>query len=266
MALLGTLAETDVVRNGADVWVWTSDENSAQHFVLPSDSEDDPEPPAPSVVTPQEAAEQALAAVDPTTRVTVDGTAEVAGRPVYELVLVPRDERSLVGQVRLAVDSETSMPLRVQVYAADATKPAFETGFTSVSFSTPDDSVFAFSPPPGATVEESELPTGSLSKRGVEPEDAAAPDGPTVVGEGWTSVVVLRGVNPDSMAAGSDPEGGAAATLMQALRPVSGEYGSGRLLTTDLASALLLDDGRLLVGAVPPSILEEIALDPRAGG
>jgi outer membrane lipoprotein-sorting protein len=267
VALLGTLAETDVIRNGSDVWIWTSDENTAQHFVLPEDSgeSDDPvDTPAPSVVTPSEAAEQALEAVDPTTRVTVDGTAEVAGRPVYELVLAPKDERSLIGQVRLAVDSETSMPLRVQVYAAGATEPAFETGFTSVSFSTPDDSVFAFSPPPGAEVEESELPTEPRPRRDIVPDDRDEGQ-PTIIGEGWTSVAVLRGVDVAGLTGGSDRRSGAAQTLLQALTPVSGAYGSGRLLTTDLASALLLDDGRLLVGAVPPSVLEEVAVDPRAG-
>ena len=70
--------------------------------------------------------------IDPTTKVTVDGTASVAGRSAYELVLAPRDTRSLVGDVRIAVDSKTSVPLRVQVHAAGATgRPAFETTFTS---------------------------------------------------------------------------------------------------------------------------------------
>jgi outer membrane lipoprotein-sorting protein len=267
VALLGTLAETDVIRNGNDVWVWTSDKNTAQHFVLPSDDADEPaEAPAPNVVTPSEAAEQALEAVDPTTRVTVDGTSEVAGRPVYELVLAPRDERSLIGQVRLAVDADTSMPLCVQVYAAGATEPAFETGFTSVSFSTPDDSVFAFAPPPGAEVEENELAEKTSPRRDVVPDDVRDEDQPTIIGEGWTSVAVLEGVDVADMTAGSDQRNGAAQTLLQALTPVSGAYGSGRLLTTDLVSALLLDDGRLLVGAVPPSVLEEVAVDPRAGG
>ena len=218
----------------------------------------------PSVVTPQQAAEQALAAVDPTTRVTVDGTAEVAGRPVYELVLAPRDERSLIGQVRLAVDSETSMPLRVQVYAVDATEPAFETGFTSVSFATPDDSVFAFTAS-GRDGGGARTVCRTAEGASLHPDEAMR-EQPTIIGEGWTSVAVLRGVQPDGITAGSDPESGAGQALLQALRPVSGPYGSGRVLTTDLVSALLLDDGRLLVGAVPPSILEEAALDPRAGG
>ena len=79
-------------------------------------------------------------------------------------------------------------------------------------------------------------------------------------------MAVLKGVDVADLTAGSDRRNGAAQTLLQALSPVSGAYGSGRLLTTDLVSALLLDDGRLLVGAVPPSVLEEVAVDPRAGG
>src|SRR4249920_2304409 len=31
MALLGTLGESDVIRNGADLWTWSSDQNTATH-------------------------------------------------------------------------------------------------------------------------------------------------------------------------------------------------------------------------------------------
>ncbi|MGZ4631983.1 MAG: LolA family protein, partial [Actinomycetes bacterium] len=140
IALVGPLAETDLVRNGRDVWLWTSGKNTAQHIVLPDHkgaAQTTTPSPAESL-TPQAAAAKALAAVDPTTKVTVDGTASVAGRSAYELVLSPRDTRSLVGDVRIAVDSKTSVPLRVQVDAAGATgRPAFETAFTSVKFAAP---------------------------------------------------------------------------------------------------------------------------------
>ncbi len=85
-------------------------------------------------MTPQQAANQALAAIDPTTAVTVDGTARVARRSAYTLILRPKDTRSLVGSVRIAIDSKTDVPLRVQVFAKGGTSPAFETGFTTVTF------------------------------------------------------------------------------------------------------------------------------------
>ena len=254
-ALTGDLDETNIIRDGDDVWVWSSSTNTAEHAVIPSrDGRDDPGP-VPEAVSPQVAAEALLAAVDPTTEVTVDGTAEVAGRAAYELVLAPRGTGSLIDDARVAVDSETSMPLRVQVNG-DGDEPAFEVGFTSVTMGEPSDDVFRFNPPPGATVEEHDLAdlrghddakTGDLSTR-----NAALR--PTVIGEGWTSVVMIPDVTlPDS------DETGLLEALLGSASMVSGPYGSGRLLETELVSALLLDDGRLLVGAVTPEVLEQAA-------
>ena len=254
-ALLGPLAETDVVRKGTDLWIWESSRNQVQHVRLPADQSTDPRPIAsllPS--TPADAAARALAAVDPSTRVTVDGTARVAGRSAYELVLAPRDTRSLVSQVRIAVDAKTSLPLRVQVYAKGSASPAFETGFTSVSMSKPSAAEFSFSTPPGATVKQSDrsdIPSRSGTR--------APSEEPTVVGKGWTSVVVLKGASLDQLVGGG-PAGG----LLRSLQSVHGAYGTGRVLQTKLVSVLALDDGRVLVGAVAPSVLEEAAASPEA--
>lgn len=276
IAVLGTLAETDVVRNGNDLYLWRSDSNTAQHLTLPDrdDGADDAtgreaDPPVPGGASPADAAEAALAAIDPSTAVTLDGTASVAGRDAYELVIEPRDTESLIGEVRLAVDAATSMPLRVQVTARGASEPAYENGFESVSFEAPSPEVFEFAPPPGAEV--TELAPGEAPPAAEGLPDEAKPhepgdQQPTVVGEGWTSVLVLRGVDPASLAddvAGGDG-GGVAATLLQAFRPVSGEYGTGRVFGASLLSVLMLDDGRTLVGAVPPEVLERAALDPAA--
>src|SRR5262249_22306023 len=102
VALLGTLGESDVVHNGRDCWSWASDTREATHPRLRAGAFDDEEPTAPGAgLTPQQAADAALKAIDPSTAVSTDGTASVAGRSAYELVLSPRDSRSLVGQVRL---------------------------------------------------------------------------------------------------------------------------------------------------------------------
>jgi hypothetical protein len=47
-------------------------------------------------------------------------------------------------------------------------------------------------------------------------------------------------------------------------RPVTGAYGSGRLITSSVLTALVLDDGRVLVGAVPAPELERAAMDTAA--
>lgn len=259
VSLVGDLAESDVVRNGRDVWVWSSRDNTASHTVLPSGTT--PAPDATPPIDPATAAARALAAIDPSTSVTVDGTSRVAGRPVYELVLTPRASSSLIGQVRLAVDSETSVPLRVQVFARGATAPAFETAFTSVSFDKPDASVFTFSPPAGAQVTESTLPTHDATARtGSDPTSTATGARPTVIGTGWTAVVEIPDAAALTSGSGSAQGGSAAvSTLMRATTTVTGSFGSGQLLQTSLMSVLLLSDGRMFVGAVTPDLLEQAA-------
>ncbi|MDQ1616733.1 MAG: hypothetical protein QOJ60_2672 [Actinomycetota bacterium] len=260
IALVGNLAETDLLRNGRDVWLWTSGKNTAQHARLPASAPRGVETPTPTL-TPQDAARRALAAVDPSTRVTVDGTAKVAGRSAYELVLQPRDHRSLVGDVRIAVDSATGVPLRVQVHARGATgRPAFETTFTSVSFSRPSADVFRFTPPPGAKVSTLGLPTSS---KGSGPAVDHPDTKPVVHGSGWAAVVELSGVSlPQSGGpadGGRESGGNLLSSMGQAMTPVHGAFGTGQELRTTLVSFLLLDDGRLFVGAVPPAVLEQAA-------
>jgi outer membrane lipoprotein-sorting protein len=265
IALVANLTETDLVRNGRDLWLWSSGQNTAQHLQLPTEAATKHDTPSPTEsLTPQQAAKQALAAVDPTTKVTVDGTASVAGRAVYELVLEPRDTRSLVGDVRIAVDAKTSVPLRVQVHAAGATgRPAFETAFTSVTFAKPSAGVFRFSPPPGAKVTTSQPPSAAGDPgavAGAAKRDAS----PQAIGKGWTTVVELSGVAlPTTLGESGDRRGSSAAdqlsAVQKAMTPVTGAFGSGHVLRTKLVSLLLLDDGRLYVGAVPPALLEQAA-------
>jgi outer membrane lipoprotein-sorting protein len=254
LALLGQLGESDLVRHGSDVWAWSSDTNTATHWTAPTTdpaagTQQTGPGPATGPTTPQQAAEAALAAIDPSTRVTTDPTAVVAGRSAYELDLAPRDTRSTVGSVRIAIDGSTHIPTRVQVYARGATSPAFEIGFTSFSTSTPPASTFAFTPPPGATVKQ-----GSTNAPSRRTQQHGSPSGaaPQVVGTGWTSVVVAP-VGP--MTGTASGKAGSLAGVLESLPTVSGSWGSGHLLRGALFSAVLADDGRIAVGAVPPSML-----------
>lgn len=253
VALIGQLAEYDVVRNNRDVWTYTSESNQVAHAVLPAKagSAGTGEPGDPrTYATPGAAADAALKAVGPTTAVTVDRTARVAGRPVYQLVLAPRDTRSLVTSVRIAIDSATKTPLRVQVWGSrDRVKPALEVGFTDVRFRRPAASVFAFSPPAGATVRQLQLPAGPGSTESAKRPDAE----PQVIGTGWAAVVMLRS---GSTATDRSAPSGPSATLLDKLTtPVAG----GRVLKTALLSVLFTADGRILAGAVAPERLLQVA-------
>ena len=377
-----TMGETDLRRAGSNLWLWDSQTNRATHYILPAGAAAGPSAPAVSnPPTPQQLARQILAAVGSTTTVGLQQNVTVAGQAAYQLTLAPKDSRSLIGQVRIAIDARDSLPLQVQVFARGASGPAFSVGYTSLSFGAPAASNFTFAPPPGAKVKTVRVPVGfpgdpsslpggflgglpslpagsvpagvpipprpgapvafypgsggkvtkltvgrpmpaaelkqlqkavaaslpasmpkaqreallkslarmpqniptgsstpgtlivmnpssavavssSASSSGsvsiVGSENIVMPPvgGPNVIGKGWLSVVVLP-------AAGVAGVGGQAQGVLSALElaatPVHGSWGSGRLLRTSLFSVLLLNDGRVLIGATVPSVLYSAA-------
>jgi hypothetical protein len=243
---------------------------------------DDPTAAALLGLTPEAMSKAILAALDPATEVTSGPGITVAGRPAYQLVLTPRDDATLVGPVRIAIDAAQHVPVRVSIESTATGRAAFTVGFTSVSFQAPDPSVYRLTPPAGAVVTERDL--GAELRADGEPGGAAggdaagAPDDssasmpdmtPTVVGEGWSAVLVLSGFDPsaeDGTASGADasplaPSGPITelTSWLDALPQVSGSWGTGRLLSSHLLSVLVTDDGRLLVGAVAPEALEAAA-------
>jgi outer membrane lipoprotein-sorting protein len=278
LALLGTLGETDVVRNGTDVWTWSSRDNTATHRSIPAGAATRTPGSLATGTTPQEAASAALAAIDPTTAVSTTGSAKVAGRDAYELVLAPKDTASLIGQVRLAIDAKQHIPLRVDVYAKGANNPAVRVAFQDISFAVPDAQQFVFNPPPGAKVNQETPDTANhkvppnMNKLPAVPgrvdgtTKPPATDEPKVIGTGWTSVVVAKlpsGSDSTADKNGTAAPGGADASqfagLLKSLPAVKGTWGSGRLLKSSLFSVLLTDDGRVLAGAVAPEKLYEAA-------
>jgi hypothetical protein len=153
---------------------------------------------------------------------------------------------SLVAGVTIAVDGETGFPLGVTVTARDQSEPALQAQYTDISFAEPDPALFDFSAPAGATVEKEtlEVPADHGTTHARPGHGVGATPPGEVLGEGWATVVVVPDVDvPD------DP------MLDELTDPVAG----GRLLSTTLLSVLLTDDGRLLVGAVTPSHLQDLA-------
>ncbi|AKU16217.1 LolA family protein [Luteipulveratus mongoliensis] len=253
LALLGSNGESDVIRNGRDVWLWSSQGRSATHLTLPA-KQTRAQTSVP--ITPQETSNAILADLRPSTNVSVGGTTSVAGRAAYELVLTPKQSGTLVKDVRVAVDGKTHVPLRVQVHSTKISKPAIEVGFTSVDFGKPDAGQFTFNPPPGTKVTTKSVPTHKNS--GIMPSQLGSllkTSSPNVVGAGWASV--LKANVPDELL---NPKSGKesgpdVSQLVKMLPRVHGTWGSGHQLEGTLFTALLTDDGKLLVGAVPPRTL-----------
>lgn len=284
VALLGRDSETDIIVNGTEVWLWSSTKQEAVHGQLPENALaglltggmlGEPALPANPRGTPipqrralgldpEMIARMALSLLDQLgTDVTTNSNARVAGRSAYELTIAPRDIRSLIKSIVIAIDAETNLPLRLAVYARDGGAPAFEVAFTELSLTRPDPTRFEFTPPPGTTVleaEEIDLPAHvGMSMSEVLPSFDAEPGAGrfAAVGTGWTTVLAAR--IPHSH---PGEDGDRRAELLALLPEVSGDWGSGRLLATRLFSVLLTDDGRVLAGAVGPDQLYAAAADP----
>ena len=257
LQVLDNLAERDLVRNGSDVWLYNSKDNSAAHLTLPAkDAAGTDATTEGGMATPEQLAAKFLSAVDPSTTVSVGTDGSVAGRSVYDLVLTPKTTGTLVGAVSISVDSQTGLPLAVEVTARGQEKPAFRLAFTEISLGAPDASLFTFSPPAGASVTEQALPdAAALAQK--DPADHATQKaeaekflaGVTISGTGWDAVVELP--------AGSVPADLSSSPLLgQLTTAVTG----GRVISTALVSVLLTDDGRVFAGAVPGERLQAAAV------
>ncbi len=257
LALPASLSETDVIRTGSTVWLWQSTTNSVTEISVPADQHKAKPMPVPAL-TPQQAASQVLAAVGPTTAVSVEANVVVAGQPAYELVLAPKDARSLVGQIRIAVDGHNGVPLRVQVFARGASSPAISVGFTSITFATPAPADTSFTPPAGAKITKETL--GQEASPGGKPTST----GITTIGSGWLTVLDLpsSAQTPGPPRPGPVSPNGASGESAAALRAligsatvVHGAWGTGRLLRTSLITVLMTDNDGTFIGAVQPSVL-----------
>lgn len=267
----GDMDESDVIVNGPDVWHWSYKDKAATHYKLNRPSAGDRDDARRKLTegdgaadlpkTPQEAAERVLKAVEPTTKVSTARTDDVAGEQVYELVLEPQESGSLVTQVRIALDGDNFMPLRVQVLAQEDAKPAFQVAYTDIDYTRPGDEHFDFKAPPGTKVTESgdgksgKAPTDAEIEAHKDKAAKAGADKPEIVGKGWTSVMV--GKMPASAA---DEAEGQLGAILSALPKESGDWGTGRVLSGTAFTAVLTDDGRFAVGSVDKQTLFE-ALD-----
>jgi outer membrane lipoprotein-sorting protein len=263
-------SETDVIANGSKVWLWESASNSVTEIIPPPKGTVTHSTPkaVQTPLTPQQAADQVVAAVGKTTLVSVQDNVMVAGEPSYQLVLAPKDHRSLVGKVVIAVDGKYGVPLRVQLYAKGAGSPAFQVGYTALQWVAPAPANFSFTPPHGASVDVVNLGK-EQAKSGSKPDTS----GFGTYGKSWLTVAAFpqkdlmqgfgaaasgSGQQQNIASASNQGVGVSSQELLNALlgsaKPVHGAWGSGTLVTTSLVS-ILMTGGEVYVGAVQPSVL-----------
>lgn len=237
--------EQTLVTDGTTAWSWNSADRSATKISV-DELRDGKHAGQHAMNDPANAARKLVAEMRSSSTVRVDGTARVAERPAYELVLTPKpSERTLLREVRVAVDSATRLPLRFTLLANGTSEPALQLEFTEFNVAPQPAELFRFTPPAGAKVTEQQRPEHKPSRHAQQPQ---------VVGSGWDSVFVMRGTGlgnakPDSER--TDPK----ALLDQVGKKVSGPFGNGWIIGTKVGNALITEDQRVAVGAVPEQVL-----------
>lgn len=275
--------EYSLIHNGDDVWGYDSKSNEVFHEKNTEagkgkDGKEgkDHKTGDRLAASPQKLAEELLAAAGPTTDVSVGGTAQVAGRDAYQLVLKPKQSGSTVGSVQIAVDAKNGVPLRVQVLSAQGGKPIVDAGFTKVDFAKPAADTFAFTAPKGAKVTEG-VDGAAKGKGGADEHWKALESFPglgdlaggangkgdvKVLGEGWSTIARIDSGAQRSL---KDLENDKSAPkeakqFLDSLGDkVNGKFGEGRVLSTRLVNALITDDGKVYVGAVTKDALVNAA-------
>lgn len=267
--VLDRYGERDVVRNGTDVWLYSSSENKAVHMTLPADADHDRSAEAAAALTPQQLAEKALAAVDNSTKVSVGTDTKIAGRDAYQLLVQPRDNGTTVDRVTIGVDAATGLPLSASVSARGQTEPAFSVAFTELTVGRPDAARFSFTPPAGATVRQQAVPSETQMKAWRMEARAEAQKhsmaaghenmaqehmAPVVTGDGWDAVVELPLNDAKNM-----PQMLKQLQASPLFKQMATTVASGHLLHSSLVNVLLTNDGRVLLGAVPADRLQAVA-------
>ena len=223
------------------------------------------------ISSPEAVANYLMAQIGETTEVSVGKDHLVAGRTAYQLIAQPNAENSLVESVVISVDSETGMALDVKVYSVEQDTPAFHVGFESISFETPDASLFSFTPPPGTTVEKFEVPAeleaelealkSQYENKEFTNEDNAAMRAelearfadtpkPAMIGEGWESVIYLPAMPQEVPMEMMENE-----LFADLMIQVEG----GKVFSTPLVNVFVANSGEVYFGAVTIEFLQQVA-------
>ncbi|MFD6244084.1 LolA family protein [Streptomyces roseolus] len=275
LTLLDGKEQYSLIHDGDDVWAYDSRSNTVLHEKGAAEEDGGRAPEKELPASPKELADEVLKAAGDTTSITVGGTANVAGRDAYRLVVEPKQQGSTVDSITIAVDAATGTPLKFTLDSTSGGKPVVDAGFTKVDFGKPAASEFDFTVPKGAKVTEGDQLEKEFGEgrgdHGKAPEDlekalgdfglgglgGADANGPEVIGEGWTAIAAFDSGAPAPKTEEAPKE--VQGFLDSLGDKVSGKFGSGTVFKTKIVNALMTDDGKVYVGAVTPQALVDAA-------
>lgn len=268
--ILDPMAQRDFIASGNTVWVYDSREQTAVYAEIDQAAAEAKRSEAMAdinayaaeigldLTNPQAVAEFAMSQVGDSSEITVGTDHYHAGRTAYQLIITPNSDVSLIASVVISIDSEYGMPLAVTVNSTEQVEPAMEIGFESITFADQDESLFSFTPPAGTTVtnlkeleaqaKDMEMFMSEQEMAELEAKAAEKPE-PTMIGEGWDTVVHMPADGSGELDMLSE---GLFAELMTAVD-------GGKVFTTPVMNVLVTDSGDIYAGAVTVDHLLAVA-------
>lgn len=246
--------DTQVLYDGKTVTLYDASTNTLYRYTPPADTRHtqmtgptkDHEPPSVAKI------EEGIAKLSKHADVSGATPTDVAGQPAYTVRVSPKEGGSLLGGAELSWDAVHGVPLRAALYSSTSSSPVIELAASEISYGPVASSVFEFTPPPGAKVDEVTLPTGHESKT-PGTDGAHAHASVTTRGHGISAVDVIESKTKPGEKPLNLPEGLPKVHI-------------GATTATELPTALgtLLSFERsgvryLLVGSVTPQAIEAVA-------
>ncbi len=180
---------------------------------------------------------------------------DIAGQAAYTVRVSPKESGSLIGGAELSWDAAHGAPLRAAIYSTNSSSPTLELAATEISYGPVDGSVFEFTPPANAKVQEIVLPGQQDGAKAADPSHPGEHPHITTHGHGVATVAVIEGKTQEGAAQSSQ-------ALPEGLQKVK----IGGVEATELPTALgtLLGFERsgvryLVAGAVDPAAVEAVA-------
>jgi len=249
--------DTEIIYDGHTLSLYDAANNTLYRYTPPAQTHSAPDTTSTSAHEAPSVAkiEEAISHLQQHANVSAATPGNVAGQPAYTVRVSPKEGGSLLGGAELSFDANTGAPLRAAIYSSTSSAPVIELAATELSYGPVSDSVFAFTPPTSAKVEE--ISSSSFQHHASAPKGSkSTQQKPTVTthGHGLSSIAVLE----EKTSTGTGKEENPVAGLPQ----VSINGANASELRTALGTILSFERGGVryvLAGSVAPGAIEELA-------
>lgn len=247
--------DTQIFYDGKTVSLYDAASNTLYRYAVPAGKEADT-PGTHTHETPTVAKiEEGISKLSRHADVSAATPSDVAGQPAYTVRLSPNERGSLFGGAELSFDAVHGVPLRAAIYSTTSAAPVIELAASEISYGPVADSVFAFTPPAGAKIEEVSAPAEGATKPATPSAHAGEKPTVTTHGNGPSTIAVLE----SKTRTGS---GGSHGGALEGLPKVDINGTSASELRTALGTILSFERSGVryvLAGSVSPAAIEALA-------